>query len=89
MKINYRALLGYTSTAYLDDHNEDEPTDGPYTGTDKHTDTPITVQWDDTAEEWIEIPTTHPEAAQKPPTATRSRTQTKRLTRAQRKKRKQ
>lgn len=61
MKIGYRTLDGYRSTAYLDcDAHPDgwdcgHGDDGNHTGINKYTDEPVTVRWNDT--EWIEIST--------------------------------
>jgi hypothetical protein len=49
-KIEYQLLNGFTSDAYLDDEPEGREI---LTGTDKHTDAPITVRW--TGERWVQI----------------------------------
>lgn len=52
MKVDYIMLNGYTSTAYLDER------DGWFwIGTDKHTDAPVRVYWDDDDEvrAWVEV----------------------------------
>lgn len=53
MKVGYRKLNGFVSTAYLDD---DDIIDGQtlYAGEDKYTGAPVTVQWDDDCDEWKE-----------------------------------
>jgi hypothetical protein len=50
MKVRYRMASGYETTAYLDDEAN---VDGSYSGTNKHTDEPVTVRW--TGDEWIEV----------------------------------
>jgi hypothetical protein len=48
IKVEYHTLGGFRSTAYLDGYQ------GEYrTGTNKHTDEPVTVYW--TGAAWIEI----------------------------------
>lgn len=54
MKVGYRKLNGYISTAYLDDDWDDRP-GNVYTGEDKYTELPVTVRW--TGEEWVELDT--------------------------------
>lgn len=87
MKIGYTRLNGFTSTAYLDDGDGNTRT-----GQDKYTDEPITVRWN--GDTWTEQPTTpadtrwNPDTMNHEPIPNRTRTQQKRLTRAQRGKRK-
>lgn len=53
MKVGYRKLNGYKSTAYLDDdYTEDRVV---YDGEDKYTGAPLRVQWDDARDEWMEV----------------------------------
>ena len=52
MKVGYIDLDGYRQTAYLD---EDEPTGGVMSGTHKHSDAPVLVQWDDDKGDWFEV----------------------------------
>lgn len=54
MKVSYVTASGSTSTAYLDDQPEQQ--DGPavFTGTDKHTNEPVTVALTDGG--WLEVP---------------------------------
>lgn len=87
MKIGYTRIYGFTSTAYLDDGDGDTRT-----GQDKYTEEPITVRWN--GDEWIETPAApagtrwNPDTMDYEPIPTHTRTQHKRLTRAQRGKRK-
>lgn len=49
-KVVYAMLDGYISRAYLDS------TDGTlYTGTNKYTDEPVSVIWDDFQDSWQEV----------------------------------
>ncbi|AKA61772.1 hypothetical protein SEA_MAIH_33 [Streptomyces phage Maih] len=54
MKVSYVTATGSTSKAYLDESPED--TEGPavFTGTDKHTDEPVTLALTDAG--WLEVP---------------------------------
>lgn len=54
MKVRYRRVDGYISTAYLDDEDT-TPGQALYAGADKYTEIPVTVQWDADAEEWKEV----------------------------------
>ena len=55
MKVGYINLDGHTSTAYLDD---EAPVGERWYGTDKYTDKPVCVYWDDDDEvrAWCEVP---------------------------------
>ena len=51
LKVGYVTLYGGTSKAYID-----EPESGDiWTGTNKHSDEPVSVRWDDALDEWIEV----------------------------------
>lgn len=47
MKVEYLGRGGYLSTAYV----TEEP---PHTGTNKHTDAPVEVVWDEEYDGWVE-----------------------------------
>lgn len=52
MKVGYRTASGHQLTAYLDVDDTEGLT--VVTGTEKHTDEPVTLRWDDVAGEWVE-----------------------------------
>lgn len=52
-KVGYQTLEGHASTAYLDDDGEGP---GTHTGTNKYTDDPVSVRWDDVYGKWLEVP---------------------------------
>lgn len=52
MKVKYRVPAGYETTAYLDD---DPLPDGSYVGTNKHTDHPLHLRWDDIISAWVPV----------------------------------
>jgi hypothetical protein len=54
MKIRYRSLQGFDTTAYVDD--EPHPEFQTHSGTNKHTDEPVTVFWNGTYWEEVEKP---------------------------------
>ena len=49
-KIEYRAIGGYTTTAYVSWLNEGETA----RGTHKHVDAPVYIRWSPEREEWVE-----------------------------------
>lgn len=54
MKVTYARSggEGYTSKAYL----EDEPlADGSHVGTDKYTELPVHLRWNDAAGTWVQV----------------------------------
>jgi hypothetical protein len=52
VKVGYRKLNGFTSTAYLD---EDPVSSDTYAGEDKYTGYPVRVRWSDEHDEWREV----------------------------------
>jgi hypothetical protein len=50
LKVAYRTLGGFVSTAYIDVEHEDSDQG---TGEDKYTDEPVTLRWD--GQQWREI----------------------------------
>ena len=51
LKVEYVAIEGYKSKAYVSGPNPD----GTWDGENKHTDDPVSVYWDDALNEWVEV----------------------------------
>lgn len=49
IKVGYLTLSGHTSTAYVSE-------DPPHRGSDKHSDEPLELVWDDEEDLWRQIP---------------------------------
>lgn len=56
IQVTYQLASGHTSKAYLD---EPALPDGSYVGTNKHTDLPVHLRYDEPANTWREVCTRH------------------------------